>query len=137
MKQAFIEPVAVGEVLPNMPLFLMPPHHVPVPLEATYQSAFEAVPKAGRMRFSKLDQRPTLARRWMDARHVRPSCRSSTPFPCKAKRHGDFSCDRRGRVYRFAPRERLLQLGHGVVVIDDSLRCTWRISSRSARRIRI
>lgn len=45
VKQAFIEPVAVGEVLPDMPVFLMPPRHVPVPLEATYQSAFEAVPK--------------------------------------------------------------------------------------------
>ncbi|MBC8869244.1 MAG: hypothetical protein H8E44_07490 [Planctomycetes bacterium] len=39
--QAFIEPVAVGRELPDMPLFLRPQRHVLVPLEATYQSAFD------------------------------------------------------------------------------------------------
>jgi hypothetical protein len=42
---AFIEPVAVGDVLPDMPLFLEAGLHVPVPLEATYQAAFAAVPR--------------------------------------------------------------------------------------------
>jgi hypothetical protein len=42
--EAFIEPVAVGDVLPEMPLFLTPDVYVPVPLEATYQSSWEAVP---------------------------------------------------------------------------------------------
>ena len=43
-RQAFIEPVAVGQPLPDMPLFLRPPRHVMVPLEATYQAAFAGVP---------------------------------------------------------------------------------------------
>ena len=42
--EAFVEPTAVGATLANMPLFLTPGEYVPVPLEATYQSAWEAVP---------------------------------------------------------------------------------------------
>jgi hypothetical protein len=42
--ESFIEPVAVGGVLPDMPLFLSPEVYVPVPLEATYQSAWETMP---------------------------------------------------------------------------------------------
>jgi Protein of unknown function (DUF4058) len=42
--EAYIEPVAVGDPLPEMPLFLTPEVYVPVPLEATYASAWEAVP---------------------------------------------------------------------------------------------
>jgi hypothetical protein len=42
--EVFLEPVAVGEPLPAIPLFLTPGDYVPVPLEATYQSAWEAVP---------------------------------------------------------------------------------------------
>ncbi|NUQ64595.1 MAG: hypothetical protein HUU20_19180 [Pirellulales bacterium] len=45
MKRAFIEPVAVGGRLPDMPLFLDPERYVPVPLEDTYTAAFAAVPK--------------------------------------------------------------------------------------------
>ena len=41
---AFIETIAVGEPLPNMPLFLEPGAHVSVPLEATYNAAWETVP---------------------------------------------------------------------------------------------
>ncbi len=44
MPEAFIEPVAVGEPLPEMPLFLTEDVWVPVPLEMTYQAAFDAVP---------------------------------------------------------------------------------------------
>ena len=47
-RQAFIEPVAVGKHLPDMPLFLRPPRHVMVPLEATYQAAFAGVPERWR-----------------------------------------------------------------------------------------
>jgi len=43
--EAFIEPVAVGDALPEMPLFLTAEIYVPVPLEATYQAAWEAVPE--------------------------------------------------------------------------------------------
>jgi hypothetical protein len=42
--KAYAEFVAVGESLPNMPLILEPGAAVSVPLEATYQSAFAAVP---------------------------------------------------------------------------------------------
>ncbi len=43
-QEAFIEPVSVGSTLPEMPLFLTTDIYVPLPLEATYQSAWEAVP---------------------------------------------------------------------------------------------
>jgi hypothetical protein len=48
VKKSFIEPVAVGDRLPDMPLFLEPELYVPVPLEATYQAAWEAVPRRWR-----------------------------------------------------------------------------------------
>lgn len=47
-RQAFVEAVAVGDVLPDMPLFLQTDRYVPVPLETTYQSAFDALPKRWR-----------------------------------------------------------------------------------------
>lgn len=43
-QEAFIEPFAKGAALPEMPLFLTPRIYVPVPLEATYNAAWEAVP---------------------------------------------------------------------------------------------
>ena len=43
--RAYIEPVAVGDVLPDMPLFLEPNGCVPAPLEATYQTAFAVMPR--------------------------------------------------------------------------------------------
>jgi hypothetical protein len=46
--RAYIEPVAVGDDLPEMPLFLVPGGHVLVPLEPTYQTAWEAVPRRWR-----------------------------------------------------------------------------------------
>lgn len=42
--RAYIEPVAVGDTLPDMPLFMQPDECVPVPLEATYQTAFNVLP---------------------------------------------------------------------------------------------
>ena len=45
VKQAFIEPVAAGGPLADMPLFLEPDRYVPVPLEESYTAAFDAVPK--------------------------------------------------------------------------------------------
>ncbi|NLX96103.1 MAG: hypothetical protein GXY83_08000 [Rhodopirellula sp.] len=42
--EAFIEPVAVGDELPDMPLFLTPEVYVPVPLEAAYQLAWDGMP---------------------------------------------------------------------------------------------
>ncbi len=46
--EAFVEPVAVGDALRDMPLFLTPEEYVSVPLEATYQVAWNAFP--GEMR---------------------------------------------------------------------------------------
>lgn len=46
MKVAYVEPVAVGDVLPDMPLFLEPEVHVPAPLEATYQTTWGVFPAA-------------------------------------------------------------------------------------------
>lgn len=45
VKVAYVEPVAVGDVLPDMPLFLEPGLHVPVALEATYQATWEVFPE--------------------------------------------------------------------------------------------
>src|SRR5207249_2515020 len=42
--EAFVEPVAVGDALTEMPLFLTPDVYAPVPLEVTYQTAFEGMP---------------------------------------------------------------------------------------------
>ncbi len=44
LPRVFIEPTAVGAALPEMPLFLTPDDYIRVPLEATYRSAWEAVP---------------------------------------------------------------------------------------------
>lgn len=41
---AYVEPVAVGDALPEMPLYLIPGGYVNVPLERTYQAAWQGVP---------------------------------------------------------------------------------------------
>lgn len=41
-RAAYVEPVGVGDVLRDMPLFLAAGVHVPVPLESTYQHAWQA-----------------------------------------------------------------------------------------------
>ncbi len=46
--RAFVEHFAVGDSLMDMPLFLEPGGHVPVPLEATYMSAWQRVPRRWR-----------------------------------------------------------------------------------------
>lgn len=47
-KVAYIEPVGVGDVLPEISLILTTTLHVPVPLESTYQTAWDASPAAFR-----------------------------------------------------------------------------------------
>ncbi len=42
--EAFVQPVAVGEAVPDMPLFLTPDSYVDVPLASTYQTVWEGVP---------------------------------------------------------------------------------------------
>lgn len=46
--RAHISALAVGDPLPDMPLFLEPGGHVLVPLESTYQTAFAAMPRRWR-----------------------------------------------------------------------------------------
>jgi hypothetical protein len=46
--RAYIRHVAVGDVLPDMPLFLKPNRYVPAPLENAYQTAFAAMPRRWR-----------------------------------------------------------------------------------------
>jgi hypothetical protein len=42
--EMFVTPVAVGQALPDMPLFLTPEVYINVPLEATYQAVWADVP---------------------------------------------------------------------------------------------
>lgn len=43
--RAYVEPIAVGDVLIPMPLFLSPTNYISVPLEETYQQAYRGVPQ--------------------------------------------------------------------------------------------
>jgi hypothetical protein len=42
---AYLEPLGLGEIMPEMPLFLAPNLHVMVPLESTYQATWEVCPE--------------------------------------------------------------------------------------------
>lgn len=42
---AYVEPLAVGDALIEMPLFLRPDWYVPLPLEESYQATFQGVPR--------------------------------------------------------------------------------------------
>jgi hypothetical protein len=42
--KAYVYPVAVGDALPEMPLFIDPEEYIDVPLERPYQQAFADVP---------------------------------------------------------------------------------------------
>ena len=44
-QRAYIEPLAVGDPLPDMPLFLTADEYVMVPLEATYQETWAVCPE--------------------------------------------------------------------------------------------
>lgn len=46
VKTAYVEPVAVGDELRDMPLFLEAGYYVPAPLEATYQATWAVLPDA-------------------------------------------------------------------------------------------
>jgi hypothetical protein len=41
---SYVEPIAVGDYLPDMPLFLYDEHYINVPLEETYQSTWQVLP---------------------------------------------------------------------------------------------
>ena len=44
-KVAYVEPIGVGDLLPDMPAFLGPDSYVPVPLELTYQATWASCPE--------------------------------------------------------------------------------------------
>lgn len=48
LPEGYVEPLAVADTMPDMPLFLDPDFYVPVPLEMTYQQAFRGVPSVWR-----------------------------------------------------------------------------------------
>jgi hypothetical protein len=43
--EAFVEPIAGGDTLPDLPVFLTPTLYVETPLESTYSAAFEGMPE--------------------------------------------------------------------------------------------
>ena len=43
--KAWVEHLAVGGALPEMPLFFHTEHYIPVPLESTYKAAFRGFPE--------------------------------------------------------------------------------------------
>jgi hypothetical protein len=45
----YVEAIGVGDILPDMPLFLANSWHVPVPLESTYQATWVASPEEYRL----------------------------------------------------------------------------------------
>jgi hypothetical protein len=44
--RAYVQPLAIGDVLPDMPIFLTSDRYVLCPLEATYQQAWDVYPRA-------------------------------------------------------------------------------------------
>ncbi len=44
MHTAYVNFVAVGDALPDVPLFLQPQYYVPAPLESTYQATWSLFP---------------------------------------------------------------------------------------------
>jgi hypothetical protein len=45
---SYVEPIKVGTAIPDMPLFLSPDRYINVPLERTYNAAWEGVPERWR-----------------------------------------------------------------------------------------
>lgn len=48
LPKAYVEPLAIGSILPEMPLFLEEDWYITVPLESTYGEAYRSV--SGRWR---------------------------------------------------------------------------------------
>src|SRR5206468_1169363 len=44
-KTAYVEPVAIGDCLPDLPIFLVPGLYVPAPLESTYRTTWSKCPE--------------------------------------------------------------------------------------------
>ena len=48
-RAAYVEPIGVGDVMPDMPLFLASELNIKVPLEMTYQATWDATPEEMRV----------------------------------------------------------------------------------------
>jgi len=59
LRAAYVEPVAVGDDLPDMPLFLTNAGHILVPLEPTYRATWDASPEEFR-RTVEIGEMPEL-----------------------------------------------------------------------------
>jgi hypothetical protein len=46
IRTCYVEPIAVGDRLPDMPLFLYDDHYINVPLDDTYQTTWNVLPLA-------------------------------------------------------------------------------------------
>ena len=57
IKTAYVEPVAVGDRLPEMPLFLRGEWHIGTPLEETYQTTWNVMPWPIKRLFEKVRHR--------------------------------------------------------------------------------
>ena len=78
---AYIQPLAVADPLPEMPLFLTAENYVNVPLEATYEAAYQSVPRFYRTA-SKPDQdQSSLVRHSLDGGSRRARLRRSRRRP--------------------------------------------------------
>jgi hypothetical protein len=58
---AYVEPVAVGDVLPDRPIFLTPDSYVDCPLEATYEAAWSVFPAVLKASLEAPTERPGKA----------------------------------------------------------------------------
>jgi hypothetical protein len=56
-KQAYVEPVAVGDVLPSLPIFLDHKTYVPAPLEVTYEQTWKKCPAPVRQHVEEMAAR--------------------------------------------------------------------------------
>jgi hypothetical protein len=45
LKRAYVEPIAIGDPLPYMPVFLANEQYIPAPLESTYQTTWSTTPE--------------------------------------------------------------------------------------------
>jgi hypothetical protein len=70
---AYVEPVAVGDVLPDRPIFLTPDYYVNCSLEATYQAAWSVFPAVLKA--------PLEAPRGQRPKQHRPAARRSSGHP--------------------------------------------------------
>ncbi len=61
--KGYIEPVAVGDIMIEMPLFLSSREHVPVPLEASYMKSWETCPEPTKALIEGRNPSPARGRR--------------------------------------------------------------------------